>query len=141
GLGEQVDPGIGFAGFRVHFPLNNAEYQDELLVFLGASYFRIVARGQVYGLSARGLAVNTATPGGEEFPRFTEFWLGRPAAYSTRLVIHALLDSRSVTGAYRFDLRPGKDSVVSVRSRLFARDDVTKLGIAPLTSMFFYGSD
>ena len=45
---------------------------------LGASYFRVVGKGQVYGLSARGPAIDTALPSGEEFPRFREFWVERP---------------------------------------------------------------
>lgn len=131
--------GAGHAGFRLHFPLNRADYHDEFLVFLGASYFRMVGRGQGYGLSARGLAINTATPRGEEFPAFREFWLVRPAPEATRMTVLALLDSPSLAGAYRFDIAPGRDTSVDVEARLFARRDVGKLGIAPLTSMFAHG--
>lgn len=141
GLQELANPELGFAGFRVHYPINSPEYKDELLVFLGASYFRMVGREQTYGLSARGLAVNTASAGGEEFPRFTEFWLERPGPNATSLVFHALLDSESVTGAYRFELLPRGDTVLNVQSRIFARENVGKLGVAPLTSMFQYGSN
>ena len=86
---------LGFAGFRVHYPLNTPAYKDEVLVFLGASYFRLLGRNQLYGLSARGLAVNTATEGGEEFPYFTDFWLVRPEPQQRSLTIYA--DSRSIT--------------------------------------------
>ncbi|MBS0321822.1 MAG: glucan biosynthesis protein G [Proteobacteria bacterium] len=130
----------GFAGFRVQYALNTPRAKDEVLVFLGASYFRALGRGQRYGLSARGLAVDTALQSGEEFPVFTEFWLVRPSADATELTIYALLDSRRVTGAYRFILRPGTDTIVDVRERVFLRAPVTKLGIAPLTSMFLSGS-
>ncbi|MHB0776511.1 glucan biosynthesis protein G [Halomonas sp. WWR20] len=128
---------LGMAGFRVNYPINS-ETKQEVMVFQGASYFRVVGRNQVYGLSGRGLAVDTALPSGEEFPRFDEFWIVKPNADSQYLTIFALLDSPSVTGAYRFVLRPGDDSIVDVQSRLFLRRPVEKLGIAPLTSMYLY---
>jgi glucans biosynthesis protein len=131
--------GAGHAGFRLHYPLNRADYHDEFLVFLGASYFRLVGRNQEYGLSARGLAIDTASPGGEEFPAFREFWLVKPAAQATQMTILALLDSPSLTGAYRFEVHPGREVMVEVESRLFARQAIDKLGIAPLTSMFAHG--
>lgn len=132
---------LGFAGFRLHFPVHDPQYKDEVAAFLGASYFRLVGRGQLYGLSARGLAVDTALPSGEEFPRFVEYWLVRPDPRSNRMEFFALLDSESVTGAYAFVLESGLDTVLHVRSRLFARSDVAKLGVAPLTSMFAWGEN
>lgn len=140
-LAKDAVEGAGFAGFRIHYPLNNPEYKDEVMVFQGASYFRPVGLGQVYGLSARGLAVDTAEPTGEEFPRFSKFWLLKPGKDDTRMIFFALLDSPSVTGAYRFLLQPGVDSGMQITARLFARKDITKLGVAPLTSMFFYGEN
>ncbi len=131
----------GFAGFRVHYPINSGKYKDEVLVFLGASYFRALGKGQIYGISARGLAVDTALASGEEFPSFVEFWLVRPAANATELTIYALLDSKRVAGAFRFILRPGTDTAVDVRERLFLREPVTRLGIAPLTSMYLSGEN
>lgn len=136
-----MDSAQGYAGFRVHYPINDPETADEVLVFLGASYFRMVGPDQRYGLSARGLAIDTAEPQGEEFPAFREFWLVRPDEDAERLRIYALLDSPSVTGAYRFDLKPGTETRVDVKSRLFARTEVGKLGIAPLTSMFLFGEN
>lgn len=127
------------AGFRLHFPLKRADYHDEFLVFLGASYFRLVGRDQGYGLSTRGLAIDTASSNGEEFPAFREFWLVKPAPDATQMTILALLDSPSLTGAYRFEVHPRRDVMVEVESRLFARQDIDKLGIAPLTSMFAHG--
>lgn len=132
---------IGYAGFRVHYPLNSTKYKDELLVFQGASYFRALGAGQRYGLSARGLAVDTAVHSGEEFPSFTEFWIETPTAKSTTLTIYALLDSRRVTGAYKFVVRPGKQTAMDVQSRVFLREGVAKLGLAPMTSMFLHGSN
>jgi glucans biosynthesis protein len=132
---------IGYAGFRVHFPINNKQYKDEILVFQGASYFRALGKGQHYGLSARGLAVDTAQISGEEFPSFTEFWVEQPQAKSTSLVIWALLDSRRVTGAYQFTVKPGDETRMEVRARLFLRENVAKLGIAPLTSMFNFAEN
>src|SRR5690606_25332952 len=104
---RDLPPETGFAGFRLHYPLHTPQYKDEVIVFLGASYFRVLGRNQGYGLSGRGLAVDTATERGEEFPYFTDFWLVRPKPMDRTLVIYALLDSPTLTGAYRFDVRPG----------------------------------
>ncbi len=132
---------IGFAGFRIHFHLNNPRYKDEVVAFLGASYFRALGKEQRYGMSARGLAIDTGLASGEEFPRFTEFWLERPAPEARELRIYALLDSKSLTGAYRFILRPGVDTAVTVKARLHARRNIAKLGVAPMTSMFLFGEN
>jgi glucans biosynthesis protein len=131
----------GYSGFRVHYPINNAAHKDEVIVFQGASYFRAIGKDQRYGLSARGLAVDTVGGNGEEFPRFTEFWLEKPAADATSLTITALMDSKSLTGVYRFVVTPGQDTVVDVQSRLYLRKGVATLGVAPLTSMFFSGEN
>ncbi|MCP5433318.1 MAG: glucan biosynthesis protein [Alphaproteobacteria bacterium] len=138
---EGVTPDLGFAGMRLHAPLNRPDVYDEAISFLGASYFRALGRGNVYGLSARGLLVNAATQRGEEFPIFREFWLERPANDSEVATIFALLDSDSVVGAYRFKVEPGMTTVVTVESRLFVRKGIEKLGIAPLTGMFVFGEN
>jgi glucans biosynthesis protein len=136
---KRIPSDIGYAGLRIHYALKDPNYLDELIVFLGASYFRALGRDNVYGLSARGLAIDTIEPSGEEFPVFTEFWLVEPHPGASRLVLYALMDSRSLTGAYRFDITPGVQTAVQVDARLFPRRQVAKLGIAPLTSMFFFG--
>jgi periplasmic glucans biosynthesis protein len=133
--------GLGFAGFRVHFPVNTAAYRDEILAFLGASYFRALGRGQHYGLSARALAIDTAESSGEEFPRFVEFWIERPSPTAKELTIYAMLDSPRATGAYRFVLKPSVTTLLDVDARLFLRKSGGKLGLAPLTSMFFFGAN
>ncbi|WP_259401940.1 glucan biosynthesis protein [Pseudoalteromonas sp. SG41-1] len=132
---------LGHAGFRLHFPLNNNDYKDEVAVFQGASYFRIVGPDQVYGISARGLAIDTALSSGEEFPVFKEFWLVKPKPEDTHIVLYALLDSPSVTGAYRFEISPSTATEVTTKMQIFARKDIKKLGIAPLTSMFYHGEN
>lgn len=129
---------VGFAGFRLHYPLNRADYYDEVCAFLGASYFRAVAKGQGYGLSARGLAIKTADPSGEEFPLFKTFWLERPAPGSQSIVVHALLDSQSATAAFRFTIRPGNDTIFDTESAVYPRVDIAASGLAPLTSMFLF---
>ncbi len=131
--------GVGYAGFRIHYPLNDATIKDEVVVFLGASYFRLLGRGHVYGLSSRGLAVDTGLSRAEEFPVFREFWLRKPAADADSLTLHALLESPSVTGAYQFVLTPGESTAMAVDARLFARRTVEKLGVAPMSSMFLFG--
>ncbi|WP_160105309.1 glucan biosynthesis protein G [Pseudomonas izuensis] len=132
---------LGYAGFRVLYPVNKADKQDEIMTMLGASYFRVVGKGHVYGLSARGMAIDTALPSGEEFPRFREFWIQQPKPGDKHLVIFALLDSPRATGAYRLTLRPGSDTIVDVKAQMFLRDKVGKLGIAPLTSMYLFGAN
>lgn len=134
-----VMPGV--AGFRIHFPLNRPDVFDELSAFLGASYFRALGKGNIYGLSARGLAVNTASSSPEEFPRFSEFYLKRPKPGENSITIWAALDSPSVTGAYAFRISPGYQTVFSVTARLFLRDDIERLGVAPMTSMFLYSGN
>lgn len=137
-LAAVVPADLGFAGFRVHHPLRRIDYLDEFAVFLGASYFRIIGRDHAYGASARGLAVDTALPSGEEFPAFRAFWLHRPEPGALRLTVDALLDSPRVSGAYRFVLTPGEVCVVDVTAKVFPRARIERLGVAPLTSMFMY---
>lgn len=127
------------SGFRISGPLNGIDKSDEIIVFQGASYFRALGRGHVYGVSARGLAVGTASNKGEEFPSFRKFWVEKPAASSTDFVVHALMDSPSVSGAYSFSVRPGTETVVDVTATLYPRQALAEVGIAPLTSMFLVG--
>lgn len=138
GKGPDTAP-FGFSGFRVHGPINRADYLDEYVVFQGASYLRSVGRGQNYGASARGLAINTGKPAGEEFPFFRAFWIEKPKAGSATLIVHALLDSPSTTGAYRFSIQPGETTVMDVEATLYPRKNIQFAGIAPLTSMFLHG--
>ena len=127
---------LGFAGFRLLYPLNRPDVLDEVAAFVGASYLRFLGRKQRYGISARGLAVNTGTAN-EEFPFFREVWLETPGPNADRATIYALLDGASATGAYRFDIYPNVDSVTEVNLTLFPRRSGVKIGVAPLTSMFF----
>jgi glucans biosynthesis protein len=132
---------LGFAGFRLHAKINRPDYFDEVAVFLGASYFRAVAMGQVYGLSARGLSIRTADPKGEEFPRFTAFWIEKPAPQATSIVVHALLDSESASAAFRFTIRPGETTVFDTEMSLYPRADIAESGIASSTSMFLFDAN
>lgn len=132
---------LGYAGFRLHSQLNTDSYFDELVAFLGASYFRGLAKNQKYGLSARGLAVDTAELSGEEFPVFKEFWIEKPQTGDRFIKLYALLDSKSVSGAYAFKITPGTNTVMDIKSVLFPRNDIKKLGVAPLTSMFLFGEN
>jgi periplasmic glucans biosynthesis protein len=135
-LGSKVSLPLG--GFRVRSQINSKKIWDEFLVFQGASYFRAVAQHLLYGLSARGLAVDTAEPSGEEFPVFTHFWVERPDPRADSIVIYALLESDSATGAYRFTVRPGVETLMDVDMTVFPRTDMRVVGIAPLTSMFLF---
>jgi glucans biosynthesis protein len=126
---------LNFSGFRIHAPLNRPDYYDELLAFQGASYFRGLGRGHSYGLSARALALNTEGPEPEEFPTFSSFWIERPRDHRL-ITVHGLLDSPSLTGAYTFVIAPGTATVMDVDAQIFPRRDLSKVGFAPLTSMF-----
>lgn len=134
-------PDVGYAGFRLHYPLNRSDYYDELITFLGASYFRALGRGQKYGLSARGIAVDTGLETGEEFPRFVRFWIPRPVQRQRQIMVYALLDSPGLTGAYQFLIRPGKTTTMEITTVLFPRRNIQKLGVAPLTSMYLFGEN
>jgi len=135
-LGSKVS--LPLSGFRIRSQINAKKVWDEFLVFQGASYFRAVAQHLLYGLSARGLAIDTAEPSGEEFPAFTHFWVERPDAQAKSIVIDALLDSESATGAYRFTVTPGVETIMEVDMTVFPRADMHVVGIAPLTSMFLF---
>lgn len=129
---------LGFAGFRLNF---HTDLQRDITAFLGASYFRAVGGEWQYGLSARGLAIDTGAPTPEEFPNFVGFWLERPAAGSNSVTVYALLDSPSVAGAYRFVITPGDTQVMDIDAALYPRKTIERLGIAPCTSMYQTGEN
>lgn len=129
---------LGYAGFRLHAPLNDPAYYDEVCAFLGASYFRAVAKDQNYGLSARGLALKTGSPSGEEFPAFKAFWLETPNPGTASIVVHALMDGPSAAAAFRFVITPGVETVFDVSMHLYPRVTLDQAGVAPLTSMFHF---
>lgn len=132
----------GYAGWRARTRLNTPDYMDEFLVFLGASYFRAIPAKAPYGLSARGLSINSGLPGvPEEFPDFTEFHLEKPSKDATSLSASALLESESVVGAYRFTVTPGPTTVMEVDAEITLRKPVRQLGLAPFSSMFWYGEN
>ena len=133
-----ADAALPFTGFQALAPLNRPDQMNEVMTFQGASFFRAIARGQTFGLQSRGLILNVAEPQGEEFPAFRTFWIERPGAGSTSLVIHGLLDSDSVTGLYRFALRPGDITVCDTEVTLFPRVDLAHVGLAPLTANFLF---
>ena len=138
---EGLAADMGFSGIRFRHPVNRPGVWDEVAVFQGASYFRAVAHDTYYGLSARGLAIGTASPEGEEFPIFTAFWVHEPQPGDRVLHLNALLDSDSVAGAFDFTLEPGEETVMHIRSQLFPRRAISQVGIAPLTSMYFFGPE
>jgi glucans biosynthesis protein len=135
-LGSKVS--LPLSGFRIRSQINSKKIWDEFLVFQGASYFRAVAQHLLYGLSARGLAINTAEPSGEEFPVFTHFWVERPGPRAESIVVYALLESESATGAYRFTIQPGVETLTDVDCTIYPRAEMRVVGIAPLTSMFLF---
>jgi len=138
---KNLPASLQFGGFRLLYPLNSPQKMDEVAEFLGASYFRVLGASQRYGASMRGLAINTAENSGEEFPRFTEFWLEKPPQLAGGIRVFALMDSPSVAGAYRFVIEPGAATVVEVESSLFFRKSPKKIGLAPLGSLFLAGQN
>lgn len=138
GLDKTLPADLGFSGFRV---MNGAGAETDWLAFQGASYFRSCGEEGQYGASARGIAVDTGLARAEEFPRFTGFWLTEPDPKHPTIVIYALLDGPSLTGAYRFEATRTNGAVMDVRADLFMREDIERLGVAPLTSMYWYGEN
>lgn len=137
-----LPPDGGFAGFRIHTPLNSPGVFDELVAFQGASYWRALGKNQRYGISARGIAVDTGIEGvPEEFPSFREFWLRKPDADDTQARFYALLDGPSYAGAFAFTVHPGNETLVDVTAVIYTRREVKRLGIAPMSSMFWFGEN
>jgi glucans biosynthesis protein len=131
-------PDIGFSGFRVLGAVEGQGFQ-EVAIYQGASFFRAKARGQTLGVTARGLSIHTGDPQGEEFPLFRSVWVEKPTLASNALVIHALLDSASATGAYRFTLRPGEATIIDTELTLFARAAVDHIGFGAMSGIYLFG--
>jgi glucans biosynthesis protein len=153
-IANQIPSKTGYAGFRILYPLNQTNRLDELGAFLGASYFRLLGKDQRYGLSARGLALDTGeSDRPEEFPIFTDWWLGKPQKDDTTLTLFAILDSPSCTGAYEFHIHPGETTVADIDAIIYLREQknilaystnqspIKTIGLAPLTSMFWFGKN
>ena len=151
---DEIPANTGYAGFRILYPLNKTNQLDELGAFLGASYFRLLGKDQRYGLSSRGLALDCGeSDRPEEFPIFTDWWLGKPDKEDMELRLYAILDSVSCVGAYEFDIRPGETTVCDVEAVLYLRapkkiqavnpkrQPIATIGLAPLTSMFLFGKN
>lgn len=136
-----VPADLGYAGFKLTFPFDGPEIMNQFLVFAGASYFRAVGKENNFGISGRGIAVDTGLPSGEQFPAFVEFWLQKPAPGDKSFRLYGLLDGQAVTGAYQFTVTPGEVTELAVRSAVFPRRSIELLGLAPLTSMFYYGQN
>ena len=153
-IASQIPAKTGYAGFRLLYPLNQTNQLDELGAFLGASYFRLLGKNLRYGESARGLALDSGEGDrGEEFPIFTDWWLGKPNPGGNGLRLYAILDSVSCAGAYEFFISPGDTTTASIKAVLYFRETntvravdknrkpVKTIGLAPLTSMFWFGKD
>jgi len=137
-LSDATKAKLGFAGLRLLAPINQAGKFDEVLSFKGASFFRALGAGNVYGASARGLGIGTASADGEEFPAFREFWIARPRSPSQAVTIYALMDSASVTGAFAFNISPGPRTQIEVEATFYPRKDIQGVGLSPLTSMYYF---
>ncbi len=140
-LEKRIPDDLGYAGFKLTYPLRKKDQQNQVMVFAGASYFRAVGRDNGFGISSRGAALDTGLSSGEEFPDFVEYWLVRPAPTADQIIVYALLDSKSMTGAYSFTISPGIATTVDVKAVIFPRNSVNLLGMAPLTSMFYFGEN
>ena len=140
-LEQRIPNDLGYAGFELSYSLGQPNIDDKFLVFAGGSYFRGIGKGGQWGLSVRGAAMNTGLASGEEFPDFVEFWLVRPQPRARRMTVYALLNSPRLTGAYEFLISPGASTRLDIRTVLFTRDRIEQLGIAALTSLYFYGEN
>ncbi len=139
-IARNLPSDAGFAGFHIHESRNGPKWKThDWVAFQGASYFRAIGALGQYGMSARGIAIDTALPTPEEFPDFVAFYIAPAMTDDDPVMVHALLDGPSVTGAYRFALKRTSGVVMDIDARLFLRGDVERFGIAPLTSMFWYG--
>jgi glucans biosynthesis protein len=136
GLAQKLPADLGFSGFRV---MDGPTIESDWVAFQGASYFRTSGAQDQYGASARGIAVDTALSTVEEFPRFTELFVGESP--NAPVAIYALLEGPSLTGAYKFECARANGVTMDVHVELFIRADITRLGIAPLTSMYWYGQN
>jgi glucans biosynthesis protein len=137
---------LGYGGFYIRHPYMAPKSDpksplDGFFTAKGASYFRVLAKEQVYGISSRALAINSVVENKEEFPQFVEWWLHQPEPGADAMVLDALLDSASVSGAYEFTLHPGSQTSVDIHATLFFRKAVAQLGLAPFSSMYFYGEN
>lgn len=133
------DKNSGFAGFRLQESRLRDDWRtQDWMAFLGASYFRAIGALNQYGLSARGVIIDSAEPTPEEFPDFTEFYIQGALKESDPVIVCALLDGPSISGAYRFSIRRTEGIVQDVEVALFARSNIKRLGLAPLTSMYWY---
>ena len=140
-LEQRIPNDLGYAGFELSYSLGQPDIDDKFLVFAGGSYFRGIGKGGQWGLSVRGAAIDTGLASGEEFPDFIEFWLVRPRPRASHMTVYALLNSPRLTGAYKFLISPGASTRLDVSAVLFTRARIEQLGIAPLTSMYFYGEN
>ncbi len=140
-LAKRLPLDLGYAGFKLTYPMVKEDQHNQFLVFAGASYFRSVGQNNAFGISARGVALDTGLSWGEEFPSFVEFWLVRPSPEAKEMLLYGLLDGKSMTGAYAFTITPGPVTTVAVKAMIFARTQLNLLGMAPLTSMFYYGEN
>ena len=131
-------PDLGFSGIRI-LKGGGADGWRDAAIFQGASFFRSLARGQTYGVNARGLSIRTGDSQGEEFPIFRALWLEKPSPAADTLVIHALLDSASLTGAFRFTLHSGDVTIIDTELTLFARAAVDNLGLGSITGAYLFG--
>jgi glucans biosynthesis protein len=131
----------GYAGFRVLAPDSLVKRPFEFMVFMGASYYRAVTTQLGYGISARGVAVNTIGGEPEEFPDFTHFWFQQPKLGDKSFKLLALLNGPSITGAYEFESTPGESTEMKIKATLHLRKAVKMLGIAPFSSMFWFGEN
>lgn len=136
--GNRLPRSLGFAGFRLNF---HDDWTRDVAAFLGASYFRAVGGERQYGLSARGLAINCGMNEPEEFPSFTSFWLERPKEGESTMYVYALLESPSITGAYRFTVSPGEQLLMDVDVALYPRRTIERMGIGACTSMYQCGEN
>src|SRR5271170_1923338 len=137
---RDLPKGAGFAGLRVQEARDGALdwRKNDWVAFLGAAYFRAIGELRQYGLSSRGIALDIAVADRpEEFPDFTHFFIDSNESVDS-IIIYALMEGPSIVGAYRFDMKRGKGVLMDIDAALFMRAAVSRFGISPLTSMYWF---
>ena len=127
---------LGFSGLRI-LKSSDQGFED-VAIFQGATFYRSRAHAQPFGLTARGLGIRTGDDPGEEFPLFREFWIEKPNPAANTLTVQALLDSTSVTGAFRFTIRPADTTIIDTEMTLIARTATDRLGLGAMAAAYLF---
>jgi periplasmic glucans biosynthesis protein len=112
--------------------------REPFATFLGASYFRAIGEEGQVGMSARGVALFPEPGAQEDFPDFVAHWFEPALAEGEPVTVYSLLDGPSLAGAFRFLITRTAGVVMDIEAEVTLRRDVHRLGLAALTSMYWF---